>query len=274
MNTTYGNTSAGRRFRDALDAERPLQIVGTINAYTALMAERAGYRAIYLSGAGVANASYGLPDLGMTTLDNVLEDASRITAACDVPLLVDIDTGQRRNFRPCGDQDIVSGIGFGAAIAGHLDLAGLCDLRGTGNPGHLVLIEQETDALGQVFDHLVLACHQRFQIELHLADLDAVLRQMALRFLELFGRMQKCLGRNTADVQARAAPGAAFVDTGCLEAELCGADRGDVATRARPDDDQVEMGIAHFFTFSGLRHRISGSVRQQAGCARDPRCIP
>ena len=93
MNTTYGNTSAGRRFRDALDAERPLQIVGTINAYTALMAERAGYRAIYLSGAGVANASYGLPDLGMTTLDNVVEDAARITGATDVPLLVDIDTG-------------------------------------------------------------------------------------------------------------------------------------------------------------------------------------
>lgn len=86
-------TSAGSRFRQALNEEDPLQIVGTINAYAALMAEQVGYRAIYLSGAGVANASYGLPDLGMTTLDNVIEDASRITAACDVPLLVDIDTG-------------------------------------------------------------------------------------------------------------------------------------------------------------------------------------
>jgi methylisocitrate lyase len=85
--------SAGRRFRDALDAERPLQIVGTINAYAALMAEQVGYRAIYVSGAGVANASYGLPDLGMTTVDDVLEDARRITSATDVPLLVDIDTG-------------------------------------------------------------------------------------------------------------------------------------------------------------------------------------
>jgi methylisocitrate lyase len=85
--------SAGRRFREALDRERPLQVVGTINAYAALMAEQVGFNAIYLSGAGVANASYGLPDLGMTTLDNVLEDASRITAACSVPLLVDIDTG-------------------------------------------------------------------------------------------------------------------------------------------------------------------------------------
>ncbi len=85
--------SAGKRFRQALQQEKPLQIVGTINAYAALMAAEVGFRAIYLSGAGVANASYGLPDLGMTTLDNVLEDASRITAATDVPLLVDIDTG-------------------------------------------------------------------------------------------------------------------------------------------------------------------------------------
>jgi len=85
--------TAGRRFRAALEAEQPLQIVGAINAYTALMATSVGYRALYLSGAGVANASYGLPDLGMTSLDNVLEDASRITSATDTPLLVDIDTG-------------------------------------------------------------------------------------------------------------------------------------------------------------------------------------
>ncbi len=85
--------SAGLRLRQALDQERPLQIVGAINAYAALMAREVGFRALYLSGAGVANASYGLPDLGMTTLDNVLEDASRITSACELPLLVDIDTG-------------------------------------------------------------------------------------------------------------------------------------------------------------------------------------
>src|SRR5918996_906294 len=83
----------GGRFRHAIDAERPLQIVGTINAYTALLAERAGFRAIYLSGAGVANASFALPDLGVTTLNDVLEDARRITRATDVPLLVDADTG-------------------------------------------------------------------------------------------------------------------------------------------------------------------------------------
>ena len=85
--------SAGARFRAALEAERPLQIVGTINAYTALLAERAGYRAIYLSGAGVANASFGLPDLAMTTLNDVCEDIRRIASATDVPLLVDADTG-------------------------------------------------------------------------------------------------------------------------------------------------------------------------------------
>lgn len=85
--------SAGLRFRTALANEKPLQIVGTINAYMALMAERSGFQAIYLSGAGVANASYGLPDLGMTSLNDVLIDAERITAATRVPLLVDIDTG-------------------------------------------------------------------------------------------------------------------------------------------------------------------------------------
>jgi len=85
--------SAGEQFRRALEAEKPLQIVGTPNALVALMAERSGYRAIYLSGAGVANVSFGLPDLALTTLDNVLEDARRITGATGVPLLVDVDTG-------------------------------------------------------------------------------------------------------------------------------------------------------------------------------------
>lgn len=87
------DASPGLRFREALLRQQPLQIVGTINAYTALLAERVGYQALYLSGAGVANASYGLPDLGITTLPDVLEDARRITAATSLPLLVDIDTG-------------------------------------------------------------------------------------------------------------------------------------------------------------------------------------
>ena len=85
--------SAGGRFRQALLDSSPLQIVGTINAYSAMLAQRAGHQAIYLSGAGVANASYGLPDLGMTSLNDVLIDVDRITSACELPLLVDIDTG-------------------------------------------------------------------------------------------------------------------------------------------------------------------------------------
>ncbi|UZD58881.1 methylisocitrate lyase [Shewanella algae] len=85
--------SAGLRFRQALAKAKPLQIVGTTNAYFALMAEQSGVQALYLSGAGVANASYGLPDLGMTSMNDVLIDASRITSATELPLLVDIDTG-------------------------------------------------------------------------------------------------------------------------------------------------------------------------------------
>jgi methylisocitrate lyase len=85
--------SPGARFRSAISAHKPLQVVGTINPYCAMMAEHIGHQAIYLSGAGVANASYGLPDLGMTSLNDVLEDVRRITAATDLPLLVDIDTG-------------------------------------------------------------------------------------------------------------------------------------------------------------------------------------
>ncbi len=85
--------SPGARFRQLVADQPPLQIVGTINAYTAVLAERAGHQAIYLSGAGVANASFGLPDLGITQLADVVEDARRITGRCELPLLVDIDTG-------------------------------------------------------------------------------------------------------------------------------------------------------------------------------------
>jgi methylisocitrate lyase len=85
--------SAGARFWSALEAERPLQVVGAVNAYSALLAERAGFRALYLSGAGVANASLGLPDLGITSLNDVCEDIRRVTGATRLPLLVDADTG-------------------------------------------------------------------------------------------------------------------------------------------------------------------------------------
>ena len=92
-NSFKSNISPGLRLRSVITEDSPLQVVGTANAYCALLAEHAGFQALYLSGAGVANASFGLPDLGVTTLDNVLEDARRITAATELPLLVDVDTG-------------------------------------------------------------------------------------------------------------------------------------------------------------------------------------
>ncbi|WP_406821608.1 methylisocitrate lyase [Pseudomonas sp. KnCO4] len=86
-------STPGQRFRDAVAAEHPLQVVGTINANHALLAKRAGFKAIYLSGGGVAAGSLGLPDLGISNLDDVLTDVRRITDVCDLPLLVDVDTG-------------------------------------------------------------------------------------------------------------------------------------------------------------------------------------
>lgn len=106
--------SAGKNFRSALAAESPLQVVGTINANHALLAKRAGYRAIYLSGGGVAAGSLGMPDLGINNLDDVLTDIRRITDVCDVPLMVDIDTG----FGPSAfniARTVKSLIKFGAA---------------------------------------------------------------------------------------------------------------------------------------------------------------
>src|SRR3954449_4408721 len=85
--------SAGQRLRAALRAERPLQIVGTINAYHARLAQACGFNAIYLSGGGVAAGSLGIPDLGITTLEDVLIDIQRITNVCTLPLLVDVDSG-------------------------------------------------------------------------------------------------------------------------------------------------------------------------------------
>src|SRR5580698_3302384 len=90
---TKQGASAGYRFREAMHTEKPLQVVGAINANHALLATQAGFKAIYLSGGGVAAGSLGVPDLGITTLDDVLTDIQRITNVCDLPLLVDVDTG-------------------------------------------------------------------------------------------------------------------------------------------------------------------------------------
>src|SRR6202521_4113365 len=98
--------SAGERLRAAVEAERPLQVIGTSNAYAELLEQRAGFRAIYLSGAGVANASFGLPDLGIASLNDVCEDVRRISGVCKLPLLVDADTGWGAAFniaRTCDD---------------------------------------------------------------------------------------------------------------------------------------------------------------------------
>jgi methylisocitrate lyase len=92
-NSIEQEPSSAGRLRAALSEENPLQIVGAVNAFSALLAERAGFRALYLSGAGVANASYGIPDLAMTTLENVIEDTRRISGASPLPILVDVDTG-------------------------------------------------------------------------------------------------------------------------------------------------------------------------------------
>jgi methylisocitrate lyase len=110
--------SAGAKFRAAAQAEKPLQVIGTINAYHARLAQRVGYRAVYLSGGGVAAGSLGLPDLGISTLDDVLTDVRRITDVCDLPLLVDSDTGFGGAFNIA--RTVKSLIKFGAA-ATHIE---------------------------------------------------------------------------------------------------------------------------------------------------------
>ncbi|KAL0480405.1 methylisocitrate lyase [Acrasis kona] len=90
--------SPGKLFREAVRNNKPLQLVGAVNAYTAILAEKTGYQALYLSGSGVATSSYGIPDLGITTLNDVVEDARRITSATKLPILVDVDTGFGQAF--------------------------------------------------------------------------------------------------------------------------------------------------------------------------------
>ena len=107
-------TTPGSKFRRALDAEHPLQIVGATNAYHALMAQQAGFKALYLSGAGVSNASFGVPDLAITTMNDVVEDARRITARVDLPLLVDIDTGWGGAFNIARTVRAMEGAGVAA----------------------------------------------------------------------------------------------------------------------------------------------------------------
>ncbi|QHE89311.1 methylisocitrate lyase [Hydrogenophaga sp. BPS33] len=117
------NPTPGQRFRSALQQENPLQIVGAINAHHALLAERAGFKALYLSGGGVAAGSLGLPDLGLNTMDDVLTDLRRITDRCETPILVDIDTGFGPSALNIG-RTVKSLIKFGAAACHIEDQAG------------------------------------------------------------------------------------------------------------------------------------------------------
>ncbi|MBA2656930.1 MAG: methylisocitrate lyase [Tatlockia sp.] len=121
--------SAGKTFRNLIKTNSPLQIVGTINAYSAMLAKTAGCQAIYLSGAGVANASYGLPDLGMTSLTEFLEDARRITQACSLPLLVDVDTGWGHAFNIARTVKLMESTGVAAIHIEDQILAKRCGHR-------------------------------------------------------------------------------------------------------------------------------------------------
>src|ERR1039457_4076547 len=142
-------SSAGARLREAVESERPLQVVGAVNAFAALLAERSGFKAIYLSGAGVANASFGLPDLGITSRNDVLTDVRRITGASSLPLLVDIDTGWGGAFNIA--RTIRSMINAGAAAV-HIE-----DQVGAKRCGHrpgkeLVATEEMVDRIKAAVD--------------------------------------------------------------------------------------------------------------------------
>lgn len=133
------HSSPGARFRQAVAEQAPLQVVGTINAYTARMAEAIGHQAIYLSGGGVAANSLGVPDLGISTLDDILTDIRRITAVCDLPLLVDVDTGFGGAFNI--ERTVKSLIRDGAAAMHMEDQVG--QKRCGHRPGKAIVSQQE-----------------------------------------------------------------------------------------------------------------------------------
>ncbi|NNC87660.1 MAG: methylisocitrate lyase [Akkermansiaceae bacterium] len=154
-------TSSGGGLREAVEHERPVQVLGAVNACAAIMAERLGARALYLSGAGVANASFGLPDLGFTTLENVCEDARRISAVTRVPLLVDADTGwddpgesvaalAAAGAAGCHLEDQVSakrcGHRPGKALVPTAEMVARLETAGKGRPGPAFVLMARTDA--------------------------------------------------------------------------------------------------------------------------------
>ena len=139
--------SAGARFRQALKDESPLQVIGAINANHALLAKRAGYRAIYLSGGGVAAGSLGLPDLGINTLDDVLTDVRRITDVCDVPLLVDVDTGFGGAFNIARTVKSLTKFGAAAISRNTLEFFAACNNLPAYDPASVGAVLQQAGAM-------------------------------------------------------------------------------------------------------------------------------
>ena len=158
--------TAAQRFLSALETEKPLQIAGAINAYSAMLAEHSGFKAIYLSGGGVANWSYGLPDLGMTTMNDVLEDVRRITYATDVPLLVDIDTGWGSAFNIARTVKLFEGAGAACVHIEDQVAAKRCGHR----PGKEIIskdemVERVTAAADARDDMLIMARTDALAVE-------------------------------------------------------------------------------------------------------------
>jgi methylisocitrate lyase len=168
--------TAAQRFLSALETEKPLQIAGAINAYSAMLAEHSGFKAIYLSGGGVANWSYGLPDLGMTTMNDVLEDVRRITYATDVPLLVDIDTGWGSAFNIGRTVKLFEGAGAACVHIEDQVAAKRCGHR----PGKEIIskdemVERVTAAADARDDMLIMARTDALAVE----GLDAAVERAA-----------------------------------------------------------------------------------------------
>ena len=173
-------------------------------------------------------------------------------------LLVHLDAGDRDRFGTGGDDDVLGADHLGAAVTFDGDLALGGDAALALEPVDLVLLEQELDAGGVVFDDLVLVGHHGRQVQLDRAELDAMTREAVLGFLELLGTGQQRLGRDAADIEAGAAQRLALFDAGRLQAELCCADGGNVTAGSTADDDNVVGFLRHLFFFASVGSSRAG----------------
>ena len=173
-------------------------------------------------------------------------------------LLVHLDAGDRDQFRTGGDDDVLGADNLGAAITLDGDFALGGDAALALEPVDLVLLEQELDAGGVVFDDLVLVGHHGRQVQLDRAELDAMTREGVLGFLELLGTGQQRLGRDAADIEAGAAQRLALFDAGRLQAKLCGADGGNITAGSTADDDNVVGFLRHLFFFASVGSSRAG----------------